>query len=94
MENIWILIHCHPYMHLPARDWEVRRARREGERQRVIVMYTKLASITSISRMQALWQASFDATKRGSFFPQVRPFDVLFIKVWFISSMKHLICRP
>lgn len=46
------------------------------------VMYTELDYITSMSRLRALWQASFNATKRGMFFP----------KVWYISLMKHL-CR-
>ena len=34
----------------------------------------QLASITYMSRLRALWQASFNATKRGSFLPQVRTF--------------------
>jgi hypothetical protein len=38
------------------------------------VMYTELDYITSMSRLRALWQASFNATKRGMFFPKVRPF--------------------
>ena len=34
----------------------------------------QLASIAYMSRLRALWQASFNATKRGSFLPQVRTF--------------------
>ena len=34
----------------------------------------QLASITYMSRLRALWSASFNATKRGSFLPQVRTF--------------------
>ena len=40
-----------------------------------------------MSRLRALWQASFNATKRGSSFPETRTFLLrLLSAVWFISA--------